>query len=693
MKKWLTVFLATLLSLSCLTTAACKGCNGNEGNDGGEEEQIGFTNPLRNYTFTETNDYLLKDGKTDYVVVIPEVASSDILTAKDEFVELFRKATNVTLPVIRDTGLTHNANAKYISLGETTLFKSADISLDKSALTRDGYKIVTKDKTIYLAGGEDLGAVYAVYTFMNLNFNFETYWLDCFEIDKGITDFKLMNYQVSDAPDFYERIANYGMYFIKSSDYDESKYKLRMRMGEKRNQNFLPVFQMAGNPNSKSGQSTNASMYLPREAELYEDNEWVTAKTYYDAYSSKWFSDAGDQFCYTAHGDADAYNAMIEICAAKICYSLTQYTPATHPQYNIVTLTQQDNHSVCTCATCGETKAKYGDANSGALCVFNNKVMEKVQEWMHKEENAEYKRDDLQLIFFAYDFSVDSPVVKNEKGEWEPASPDVVLRDDVGIYFANMYYENQLPLSHEMNDKERDNYDGWSVITDNIYNWIYSANFHYLMYIYDTFDFYNSEGYQYFASKGRRMMVNQTQDGTPTACTAWYNLKAYLDSKLMWNSSLDTGELIEGYFDAMFKDASDTMMEYFLELRAHNAYILETYNLYKPRSQYTKIGEAQYWPMATLERWIAKIDKALEEIEYLKAIDYDTYIKTVGHIETEALSPLYILVDLHGSKLNNSVKQKYLDRMQATVDLTDCGMMKLVEHGSTGLQEWINEKR
>ncbi len=687
MKRKVAVFLSILLSLSCLTSVACS----SKQND--SKKNSVYTNELRDFTVKETNDYLVKAGKTDYVVVIPETSSDTILTAKDEFVELFRKATDITLPVIRDNGLTHSATAKYISIGDTTLLKSAGVKVDKSALTRDGLRVVTKDKSIYLAGGSDSGALNAVYTFMDLNFNFETYWLDCFEIDKGITELKLMDYQVTDVPDFYDRIANYGMYNIKSSDYDESKYKLRMRMNGERNENFLPVFEQPGNSNSTSGASTNADLYLPREAEKYEDNEWGTFKTYYDAYNGYWFSDNGNQFCYTGHGNKDAYNAMIEICAAKICYSLTVYTPVTHPQYSVVTLTQQDNGSVCTCASCNEAKAKYGDANSGSLCVFNNKVMERVVAWMNKPENAAYKRDDLILIFFAYDFTTAPPAIKQADGSFKPAAPEVVLRDDVGIYYANQYFENQLSIYDDLNATQRDNCDGWGVLTNNIYTWLYSANFNYFMYLYDSFDFYNSEGYQYFASKSRRMMVNQTQDATKTTCTAWYNLKAYLDAKLMWNCTQDTNALIDDYFNAMYKDAAKTMKELFLEMRAYNAYILEKYDLYKVRSIYNKPENSSYWSLATLEQWIKKCDKALSEVEHLKAIDYDLYMSTVNHIEVEALSPMYILIQLYGSQLTTAAKNAYLDRMQDVLDRMDAGMMKTMEHGSASVQDWIKDKR
>ncbi len=684
-KKLGSIILAIILVMSCFVAVAC---------GGGEEETsnvISYTNPNRVLSVTDTEDYVVANGKSDYVVVIPEMPSDYIIEAKNEFVELFRKATDITLPVIRDTGLAHSASAKYVSIGETKLYQSSGISIDREKLTTEGGKITTLDKTIYILGGSDKGTLYSVYTFMSLTFNFENYWKDCYEIDRGVTDLKLKNYQVMDPPDFEYRATNYGMYNDSSEDYDLNQYSSRMRMSGDRGENFMPIFQEIGNKSSKSSRSTNAECYLPNDETKYVDNEWGTFKTYWDNYSDKWFSINGKQFCYTARGDADAFNAMIEICAAKICFSLTVYDPITNPQYTVVTLTQQDNSAVCTCTHCAAAKEKYAGANSGALCVFNNKVMEKVDEWMNKPENAQYKRD-ITLIFFAYDFSTAPPAKQDDSGKWVAASEEVLLRDDVGIFFANQYFENQLSIYDPINDNTRKYYDGWNAITDNVFHWVYGANFAYFMYLYDTFSFYNSEGYQFFASKGGKLFINQAKDQAPVTTTAWSNLGAYLDSKLQWNSSLDTDTLIDNYFNAMFKDGADTMKELFLEMRAYNSYVLKTNNLYKIRSIYNKVANASYWPIATLESWLAKIDKAVSEIEHLKETNYSAYISTLNHIETEAISPIYILVSLHGTSLSGNKKTEYLDRLQTIMERIGAQRMYISDQGGH-LETWLESMR
>ena len=128
------------------------------------------------YTAPDTSDYLVQNGKSDYVVVIPENASDYVVSAQEEFVHLFEKATDIQLRKATDTGLTHNASAKYISIGETTLLSSSGITLDKAQLGQDGGRVVTKDKSVYICGGADTGTLFMVYTFMNITFNYETYY-------------------------------------------------------------------------------------------------------------------------------------------------------------------------------------------------------------------------------------------------------------------------------------------------------------------------------------------------------------------------------------------------------------------------------------------------------------------------------------------------------------------------------------
>ena len=146
------------------------GCNktDNSGSDSVNVSDSGGVEPTvenenHRFSYKETNEYLIKNGTTEYKIVIPsENVSAELNIARDELVRLFKEATGVTLETISDAGKSHDANGKYISLGNTSLYKSSGLNVDTKTLKKDGARILTKDKTIYFIGKTDTGVINGV---------------------------------------------------------------------------------------------------------------------------------------------------------------------------------------------------------------------------------------------------------------------------------------------------------------------------------------------------------------------------------------------------------------------------------------------------------------------------------------------------------------------------------------------------
>ena len=107
-------FIVAILAFSIV------GCNktDNSGSDsvnvsdsGGAEPTV--ENENHRFSYKETNEYLIKNGTTEYKIVIPsENVSAELNIARDELVRLFKEATGVTLEAISDAGKSHDANGK-----------------------------------------------------------------------------------------------------------------------------------------------------------------------------------------------------------------------------------------------------------------------------------------------------------------------------------------------------------------------------------------------------------------------------------------------------------------------------------------------------------------------------------------------------------------------------------------------------
>lgn len=174
----------------------------------------------------ETPYYLIKNSATEYKVVYPEVHGSYIDTAVKELRTFLGEISpGITIKVSSDTGLTHSADAKYISLGDTALLQSAGISVDKEKLGSDGYAIITKDQSVYLVGGSTHGTLFAVYEFLEKQFGYHFYAKDCYDLERNVTEKKLLDFNLTVTPSIAVRYMADGQ-FVSSKDNESA---LRMR--------------------------------------------------------------------------------------------------------------------------------------------------------------------------------------------------------------------------------------------------------------------------------------------------------------------------------------------------------------------------------------------------------------------------------------------------------------------------------
>ena len=659
----------TLLSFSSLT--GCKGKKENTVTDNYQHVYIdehgvvttGYSDvhvdPSKTYyqgvhdfTYTQTGKALIRNGQTKYKLVIPENAFGQISTARDEFVHFFKQATEIDIPVILDRNLSFNKDDTYISLGNTKLYETSGLDENLNSLTDDGVRIITKNNTIFLLGGSDYGVLHAVYDFMHIYFRYEQYSPDIYEIDRNVKNITLYNFDVTDIPDIPHRAQNYGFVIPGNGNYDQSHYGYRMRNTKGRGFYFMPVYRIIGDYSSPSKISTNTNTYVP-----------------FDLYSGShpsWFSDLSTtkdpQLCYTAHGNAEEYEALVDLVTKKIQNSMVHFTPKDYPQMNVMTFTMEDNHNTCNCEHCRQYEAKYG-AISSTLITFVNEVARRIDAWQKLEENKEYYRENFQIIYFAYNAFVDAPVNIHEGKEntYTPSYPEVVLEKNTGVYLAIIdrgdvqfdFFNNPLHrggVNGNMGIKET--IDSWGCLTDSTYLWLYQTNFTLYPYFFDSFSFYNQKMYNYISSKGLKMFFAQGQDTKESGNTGtnFNNLKVYLNTKLSWDSTLDQHTLVTRYFKAMYGEAYQEMWNYFGLLRGFYAQMLEdNYDtLVNERSIYNRIDKREYISFGGLNGLIAQIDKAQEVNANSRASEEQKRIFKYN-IEAEAFFPLYAKLSLYGS--------------------------------------------
>ena len=82
-------------------------------------EKVRYTEGVHDFTAPDIEGkWLIKDGATDYAIVLPATLDKILSKAYEEFKLLFTRATGIsTMNVVRDTEVTWTEDVKYISIG------------------------------------------------------------------------------------------------------------------------------------------------------------------------------------------------------------------------------------------------------------------------------------------------------------------------------------------------------------------------------------------------------------------------------------------------------------------------------------------------------------------------------------------------------------------------------------------------
>jgi hypothetical protein len=659
------ILFVVVLAIS-LSAVACKGCNKDNPD---EKEQSSYGTHVNNVT--DTNEKFITNGKTEYSLVIPQKMSKLLTDAKEDFVYLFKKATGIDIQVIKDTGLTHKAENKYISLGDTELFSSS--GLEKATdLGFDGYQIFTKDHSYYLIGGYDDGSAYSIYSFFELLFNYEAYYSDCVVIDENVKD---LNFKILDVKEIPDVAARCTMTLAEmsgpTSDTPDSKY-LASRW---KSVHWKSVYQLPVHKYYDKSSSTEYSHSIL----------WAVPKDVHFANHPKWFAESGTQLCYTARGDESEFELMAQEVAKKVIFSYTTYDKENYPYANIIHFGISDDYNSCFCDNCKELNDRYG-TESGAWCIFFNRVGDIFKAWEQGTpidelfdpsiigEDASwmgvdptpYIREGFRITFFAYNSGIIAPVNYDKKSDtYTPIDDKVILRDNIGVFLADVERDWQKGFYSEQNEYCRINMGAWASLTDTIWYWSYGRNFNNGLCFYDNFDSITTEEYSFMARNSIKMSLLEMSAGLNSRQTNWEILMAYLHYKLLWNSSLDTNVLIDNWFKAMFNEASETMKELFFDMRTYTAQVVAENGGHTKNSIFSGgIASKKYWKKQTLKSWIDMCDLAESYIEHYKATDPEYYEVLRGHIKTEYVFPAYNYLYIYGEELDPAVKKAMIKEMQ-----------------------------
>lgn len=629
-----------ILSLLALLIPVVTGCSSGTGDHYPDPRGIAtqdleahhIEGTLHDVNVSESSIKFIENGETDYTLIYPKDNGKAQKTALF-IADHIQRATKAYLQIKEYDEGTYDSSMKIICLDVEEILDSENISFPDRELGESAYQIETKGNAVFINCKSNYSFTYAAQSFLKHTIGYQRYSKDIVVYEKdGAT---LPNMHILEESDFTYRIASNFM------DLDTT-----FEMGF-----LLPseAIYMKGFVNNYH----SSCLYLPADVYYESHPLWYMSPVNTSPYQQN-----ANQICYTAHGDEEEYQALVNELFERIKICLD-----TDKEVSTFSFTIMDNNNMCMCPSCVAASAKYG-AESGSIVVFMNKVDDLVQNYLQEIADAtNTPKRVVNLSFFAYNRAEAPCAHKDSTGKFVPNSEEVVCHPNVIPFLAPINADYVDSFYHEENRTLQETFEGWQALSKNMHLWIYETNFTAYMY---PFNSYSTmiETYRYCVDKGVDLIYNEGQHNQP-AITAFGRFKDYLDSVSQFNVNLDYMTIVDDFFKNYFREADEPMRKMFFEIQEHMAYLRQKYPSDVGGGIYQIIAQSRFWPKKILDGWVELCNEALARIDVYKNSDSALYNILRKNIILESLFPRYALCEFHSGKMTTEEFKSTLDALEA----------------------------
>lgn len=626
MKKGLKRFIsaaiiaATVLSFTACGTETVKKDSISKIPDSETAGIVDYTK--RRKVVPESGKNLIENGASDYKIVVPATADGNVASASRELSEFLFQASGVRLPIVTDENLGYDENAKLISLGNTSVFAESGLAVP-AEVGRTGYILKRKGNLVIINARESFGVVDGVYDMLSYTVDYEAYASDEIYVATKTT-VPLLDFDEAFKPTVDVRTHN-----LKEIR-EDSIYRQRMKLQD-------------ATASWIAKAHTTIDSYLPLDK--------------YEKSHSEWYgTTGGKQICFgsglTENGDV--YGMRAELVKNMESLIVSNKT-GTNIQIGI-----QDNWIQCECDYCVKGKEKYGNY-AGLQLEFTNQVAEIIDEWL--AEN--YPERKLNYSFFAYQQCQDAPVKYDETaGKYVPASQYFRVRENVSVFFCPISTDFSKPLTPEYNSANYALLKQWSDLflgagrSENIMVWSYSLPAYAFFAPLDSFGSIG-EIYRTYAEYGVYDVYDQGSGDSNRA--SFQALKTYTQTKMMYDSSYEYGELVEDFIEHYYGAGAEKITEYYNFIRAY-------YSRLESEGRLTgyiffKYYDPSIWTSPVLDKITELLNGALEAIEPLKSSDPERFEVLNARIRRERLFPIFLRFEYYMGELTQAEKEEYYNDM------------------------------
>ncbi len=702
MKKIFRLSIVFVLSLLVLLTSACSG-GGAAGSDLVVDETLQTVkSPLPAYTEgvhvfdapavenpTE-EDYIVRNGEFQYKVIVPSDITTVESEAKSEFSALLKRALGQQAIFVTDTSVpTYDENVRYISLGKTTYLEKAGIVFgeeEQLALKGNGVKIISKGRNVFLLGGNVRGIMFAVYDYFKICFDYEMIARTCIQMNTTVKNLPILNFNVTDIPDIDESTySSYGPIKKTSpTDIDAialsnehvkgAEATIELRQMQNRFNGYINLNQLCMQSHGlghEGDQTSDAHNVL---------NIWSKSKP---GVRGEWYAQSGYQMCYTAHGDPESYQAMIDFGVAEMIKDIQSYPVAKNPYKNYMYLGQEDNGGNCLCEHCTAYIEQYGSAAALELRA-GNEIIRRIREWMNEKDeygkyvHEEYRRPNFKLVIMAYGTSNIAPTHYDEELGKYVLNDGVEIDEDIIIQIVAQSSPNHA-IYHRANQNSYTQQKAWLDVVPGLWVWNHVFHHYNLPYFADILTCFSNERFQWWATANASHLFNEIAGGEYSQ--HWYDMYFYVFTKLSWDSTIPMDYLVKHFCEAYFGPASETMMDLFYQQQEYMQFICE--KTYLDYGRYWPQGN-QFWteedyPYPIIKHFMSYVDKALEDIKIvLDSKDPDKYYVYKERLDVFSVSIIHMVQDIYSTKaLKPYSNEEWIEYRNRAIEVLDSHKMSM----------------
>ena len=446
------------------------------------------------------------------IVVADDAIASEIYAA-EEFQELFRQASGLSLPIV------HKITRwdKHVFIGPGKVMQASPVGFSVEDLGPEDLHIVVRDDNIAIAGGRPRGTLYGVYTFLEDYLGVRFFTHDHTHVP-SIGDSRVIGpVDRSYHPPLEYRHASYG----ENMAYPELAARLRNNATVKDPKlgGSAPIV----NINHSLYRQVLVEKYGADHPEYYAllGPDYKGRKGLAGKRSTQWES----QPCLTNP-------EVLKIVIQAVRDELKQ-----RPDARNVSVSQNDGYGYCTCEKCAAIDEREG-THMGSLLTFVNAVADDIAK----------THSNVRVGTLAYVYTERPPKT-------------IGPRPNVQIQLCSVRVRTTRPISDQtcsQNESFRRNLAAWGRICDYISIWNYNLN-HWNIQLPNPNMRVVEPNIRYFVANNVRAIFMQSPDGMSSELS---DLKNYVTHRLLWNPKLNGVQLRNEFLRLHYGQAAQPILRY-----------------------------------------------------------------------------------------------------------------------------------